>query len=218
MANHLVRNMMFPPHIRLRFLHSSVPPSPTTPTSSSSFTVDFLVNSCGLSLESALSVSNKFQLNHKTPQKPQSVLQLLKSHHFSDTHVAQLIAKRPQVLNCRIHDNLKPKFEYLVEIGFEGELLPHIILSNSEIIGKSLGSGIKPSVQFLRLFLDSDEKFLMVVKRSPWLLGRNMKILLKRNVDVLMKEGVPAHVVDKLLILHPRFIHLNPGLVWIERN
>ncbi|XP_065867546.1 transcription termination factor MTERF8, chloroplastic-like [Euphorbia lathyris] len=208
MANHFIRNIIFPPHIRLRFLHSSVPPSPT---SSSSFTVDFLVNSCGLSLESALSVSNKFQLNHKTPQKPQSVLQLLKSHHFSHSHVAQLIVKWPQVLNCRIHDNLKPKFDYLVKMGFEGELLPHIILSNPSIAWDSLASSIKPSIQFLRSFLDNDEKFLAAVIRAPWLLGYNSKIRLQQNVDVLMKEGgLPAHVVERFLIVHPRSMFLNP--------
>ncbi|XP_065865433.1 transcription termination factor MTERF8, chloroplastic-like isoform X2 [Euphorbia lathyris] len=213
MATNFIRNIIFLPHIRLRFLHSSAtispvpPPLPTIETSSSSFTVEFLVNSCGLSLKSALSVSNKFQLNEKTPQIPQAVLQLFKSHHFSDTHVAQLIVKRPQVLNCRIHDNLKPKFEYLVKIGFEGEMLPHIILSNPNITRASLVSQIKPSVECLRLFLDSDEKFLTVVKRGSWLLTHNMKILLQPNVDVLVKEGgVPAHVVERLLLLHPRFI------------
>ncbi|XP_065868402.1 transcription termination factor MTERF9, chloroplastic-like isoform X2 [Euphorbia lathyris] len=217
MATNFIRNVMFPPRIRLRFLHSSAtissvpPPLPTIETSSSSFTVEFLVNSCGLSLKSALSVSKKFQLNDKTPQIPQAVLELFKSHHFSDTHVAQLIVKRPQVLNCRIHDNLKPKFEYLVKIGFEGELLPHLILSNTDITRVSLTSQIKPSVECLRLFLDSDEKFLTFVKRGSWLLTHNMKILLQPNVDVLVKEGgVPAHVVERLLLLHPTFILQNP--------
>ncbi|XP_065868914.1 transcription termination factor MTERF4, chloroplastic-like [Euphorbia lathyris] len=202
MANHF---------IRLRFLHSSVPPLPTiTPTSSPSFTVDFLINSCGLSFKSALSVSEKFQLNDKTPQKPQSILQLLKSHHFSDNHVAQLIVKWPQVLNCRIHNNLEPKFEYLVKIGFEGELLPQIILSNPYILEMSLVSRIKPSVQFLRLFLDNDEKLLVAFKRAPWLLSHNMKILLKPNVDALMREGVPAHAMERLLISYPRSVLLKP--------
>ncbi|XP_065869286.1 transcription termination factor MTERF8, chloroplastic-like [Euphorbia lathyris] len=210
MANHFIRDML--PHIRIRLLHSSatlssVPPLPIAATSSSSYTVEFLVNSCGLSLKSALSVSNKFQLNHKTPQNPQSVLQLLKSHHFSDTHVAQLIVKHPQVLNCRIHSNLKPKFDYLVKIGFEGELLPRTILSNPFIVGDSLASSIKPSVEFLRLFLDSDEKFLLAVKRGPWLLGNNSKILLQQNIDVLMKEGgLPTHVVQRFLTLQPKSI------------
>ncbi|XP_065869118.1 transcription termination factor MTERF8, chloroplastic-like isoform X2 [Euphorbia lathyris] len=210
MANHFIRNVMFP-HLRLRFLHSSGPPLPTTAaTSSPSFTVDFLINSCGLSLKSALSVSSKFQLNDKTPQNPQSVLQLLKSHHFSDSHVAQLIVKLPRVLNCRIHDNLKPKFEYLVKIGFEGELLPQIILSNPHMLEMSLVSRIKQSVQFLRLFLDSDEKLLVSVKRASWLLGKNLKIILQPKVDALMKEGVPAHVVERLLILQPRVILQSP--------
>ncbi|XP_065865130.1 transcription termination factor MTERF9, chloroplastic-like [Euphorbia lathyris] len=148
MATNFIRNVMFHPYIRLRFLHSSATISSvptTTATSSPSFTVDFLINSCGLSLKSALSVSKKFQLNHKTPQIPQAVLELFKSHHFSDTHVAQLIVKRPQVLNCRIHDNLKPKFEYLVKIGFE-----------------------------------------------------------------VKEGGVPAHVVERFLILQPRSIFQNP--------
>ncbi|WCJ39240.1 Mitochondrial transcription termination factor family protein [Euphorbia peplus] len=100
MSNHLIRNIFF--HLRIRFLHSSNPPLPTSSStsSSSSYTVDFLVNSCGLPLKSALPISKKFQLNEKTPQNPKLVLQFLKSHHFSDTHLAPLIVKWPQILNC----------------------------------------------------------------------------------------------------------------------
>ncbi|WCJ39238.1 Mitochondrial transcription termination factor family protein [Euphorbia peplus] len=204
MANHFCRNIFS------RFLHSSS-------TSSSSYTVDFLVNSCGLPFKSAVSVSTKFQLNERTPQNPKLVLQFLKSHHFSDTLLARLILKRPQVLNCRIHDNLKPKFDYLVEIGFGGELLPHLILSNPYIAKASLASTIKPNVDFLRLFLDSHDKFLKAVKGAPWLLSENSKAQLQQKFDLLMKEeALPAHVVQRLLTLSPRSIFQSPPEILIR--
>ncbi|KAJ9129241.1 hypothetical protein P3X46_033971 [Hevea brasiliensis] len=97
MTNTLIRNFLF--QVQKRFLQasaipfSSTYPLPTT-TSSSSFTVQYLVNSCGLPLESAISASQ------------------------NDTHVAKLIAKWPPVLQCRVRGNLQPKFEYLMKNGF----------------------------------------------------------------------------------------------------
>ncbi|XP_065867778.1 uncharacterized protein [Euphorbia lathyris] len=204
LSNNLIRNVFS--QIHKRFLQSSAtlsstPPLPYTVTSSSSsFTVQFLVNSCGLPLKSALSISGKFQLDERNPQKPQSVLQLLKSHHFSDTQVAKLIVKYPRILHIKVKDNLQPKLEYFVESGFAGELLPQIIVSKPYALFRSLDSQIKPCVEFLRSFLHSNDKIATAILRSRWLFDFNLNGMMRANVDFLMKEGVPSHGIGKLIL------------------
>ena len=108
-------------------------PLPTsTSSSSSSLTVQFLVNSCGLTSKSALSVSKKFQIRENNLQNSQSVLQFLKAHDFSETHISNLIEKRPKILLRRIEDNLKAKFDFFTENGFAGQLLPQLIPLETE--------------------------------------------------------------------------------------
>ncbi|XP_024454224.2 uncharacterized protein LOC18094344 isoform X2 [Populus trichocarpa] len=96
--------------------------SNTTSSSPSSFTLQFLVNSCGLPLETALTASKKFHLNEKNIHKTQSLLHFLKSHHFVDTHIADLIKKMPAFLGCKVENNLKPKFEFLAANGVAAAL------------------------------------------------------------------------------------------------
>ncbi|XP_065865500.1 transcription termination factor MTERF8, chloroplastic-like [Euphorbia lathyris] len=213
LGNNLIRNVFS--QIQKRFLQSSAtlsstPPLPNTATSSSSFTVQFLVNACGLPLKSAISVSNKIQLDETNPQKPQSVIQLLKSHHFSDTQVAKLIVSHPRILNVKVKSNLQPKLEYFVENGFAGELLPQIIVSNPSAIFWSLDSKIKPCVEFLRSFLHSNEKIATAIMRTRWLL--DVDRIVRSNVNFLMKEGVPSHGIGKI-ILFGRVLSQNPETV-----
>ncbi|KDP40593.1 hypothetical protein JCGZ_24592 [Jatropha curcas] len=215
MANKLVRNLFF--HIQKRFLNASATgklsprsPLPTTSNSSSStFTVQFLVKSCGLPLKSARSVSRTLQLDEKNQQRYQSVMELLKSHNFSGTQVAKLIVKKPAILQCRVENNLFPKFNYLKENGFAGELLPELFLSNPVIIQRALNSHIKPTFDFLRSVLDSDDKVVAAIRRSSWLLTSDLKGRMQPNIDLLVKVGVPAHSIEKIVILQPRVISQN---------
>ncbi|XP_065867298.1 transcription termination factor MTERF2, chloroplastic-like [Euphorbia lathyris] len=214
MASNLIRNLFS--QIHKRFLQSSATLSSTPPVpdirtslSPSSFTVQFLVDSCGLPLKSALSVSEKFQLDETNPQTPQSVIQLLKSHHFSDTQVAKLIVKYPKILRLKVKNNLQPKLEYFVQNGFAGELLGQFIASNPSAIGRSLDSQIKPCFEFLRSFLNSNEKMATAIIRSPWFLQVNLNGIMRPNVDFLMKEGVPSHGIERI-ILFGRVLTQNP--------
>ncbi|KAJ9129242.1 hypothetical protein P3X46_033972 [Hevea brasiliensis] len=195
--------------IQKRFLRASAIPfssnSPLpTATSSQSFTVQHLVNSCGIPLESALSDSRKRQVDENHLQRAQSVLEVLKAHNFTDTHVARLISKQPQVLHCRVSENLQPKFEYLMKNGFVGELLPELIVSNPIILRRALDTQIKPSFELLRSYLYSNDKIVSAMKRSSWLLTFNLKGTIQPNMDFLKKEGVPPHILENLIKSHPR--------------
>ncbi|EEF36829.1 conserved hypothetical protein [Ricinus communis] len=144
MANNQIRNLLS--HIQKRFFISSVTLSstPLSATSSSSFTVHYLLKSCGLPLESAISVSEKLQLDAKNQQRTQSVVDLLKSHNFSDTQLVKLIEKRPAVLQCKAQENIQPKFEYLIKQGFKAA-----IRRSSWLLTFDLKGTMQPNVEFL---------------------------------------------------------------------
>lgn len=187
-----------------------LPPTRTTTTtnasSSSSFDVHFLMNSCGLSSKSALSVSHKLQLHQNKLQKPHSVLLFLKSHGFDDSHIAQLIEKRPKILHSGVDDTLKPKFDFFVKNGFTGKLLPQLIASDPNILSAAVDSHLKPCFELLKLFLGSPDKIVVALKRAPFLMSFSFKGAVQPNIELLIKEGMHVDRVAKLLSLHARVI------------
>ncbi|KAB5574443.1 hypothetical protein DKX38_001637 [Salix brachista] len=187
------RNLLFS-LIQKRFLR----------TSSSSFTVQFLVNSCGLPQQSALSVSKKFQIDENNLNKHQSVIQFLKSNDFKDTHIAKTIEKWPAVLHSRTEDTLKPKFDFFINNGFAGQLLPQLIVSNPDVLRRHLGSHIKPCFEFLKPFYDSKEEVVEAIRRTPWLLSIALNCDMHLNADFLIKEGLPVDRIAKLMQWQPR--------------
>uniref|UniRef100_A0A6N2M6P7 Uncharacterized protein n=1 Tax=Salix viminalis TaxID=40686 RepID=A0A6N2M6P7_SALVM len=184
-----------------------LPPTRTTNASSStSFDVHFLMNSCGLSSKSALSVSHKLHLHQNKLQNPQSVLLYLKSHEFDDTHIAQLIEKRPQILHSGVDDTLKPKFDFLVQNGFTGKLLPQLIASDPNILSAAVDSRLKPCFELLKSFLGSPDRIVVALKRAPFLMSFSFKGAVQPNIELLIKEGMAVDRVAKLLSLHARVI------------
>ncbi|XP_020533965.1 uncharacterized protein LOC105631659 [Jatropha curcas] len=122
------------------------------------------------------------------------------------TEVAKLIVKRPTILQCRVEDNLLPKFSYLKENGFVGERLPELFVSNPAIAQRALNSHIKPSFDFLRSILNTNEKILAAIRRCPWLGTSELKGRMQSNIDLLVKEGVSAYSIEKIVTLKPRVI------------
>ncbi|XP_038679123.1 transcription termination factor MTERF8, chloroplastic-like [Tripterygium wilfordii] len=175
--------------------------SPAAPSAA-----QFLSDSCGLPLESAISVSKKFQLDEKKFQKLKSVLCFLKSRGFDDTQVVKLIEKRPSILLRTVDGNLKPKFDFLLNNGFSGQLLPELIVANPAVIGRGLKSHIKPSFRYLMSFTGSNENVVAAIRRGLWLLTCDFNVRLKPNIDMLINEGVPSKRIMKLLVRKPRFV------------
>ena len=173
---------------------------------SSSFTVNYLMNSCGLPLESALSTSQKLKLEENNLQRPQAVLAFLKSHDFDNTHIAELIKKRPRILQSKVEDNLKPKIEFLTQNGFVGNLLADLIVLSPVIFRRGLSSHIKPTFQFLNTYLENNKNVVAAVKRSSWLLTYDITGILQPNIDFLIREGVPLLSISKLILTQPRTI------------
>ncbi|KAJ8900178.1 hypothetical protein K2173_024818 [Erythroxylum novogranatense] len=193
--------------LRRRFLRTSaafLSPVPDTNTRSS-YTCKFLVDSVGLTLESAIPASRKFQLDEARDQKSQALVELLKSFDFSGTQIAKLIEKRPEILRYRL-DGLRTKMDFLVQNGVVGQLLPELILSNPIILRRALDRFIKPSFEFLKLWLGSDEKVVSAIKRTSWLLTFDLKSTMQPNMDFLVKEGVPVRSITKMIMTSARFL------------
>lgn len=93
--------------------------------------------------------------------------------------------------------NMKPKFDFLIENDFSGELVPQLIVSSLQISTKSLDSRIKPSFQFLKSFLHSNDEVMVAIKRASWLLAK--PAIIQSAIDFLIKDGMP---VDRIKIDH----------------
>ncbi|XVF38681.1 hypothetical protein REPUB_Repub20aG0122900 [Reevesia pubescens] len=102
----------------LNFLQKTLPLIPlstryyisTNAADKHSFTVSYLINSCGLSPEYALSISKRVQFG--TPEKPDSVISFLKKHGFSQPQIINLLERRPKLFSADVEKNLAPKFEF----------------------------------------------------------------------------------------------------------
>ncbi|KAA0034112.1 hypothetical protein IC582_023380 [Cucumis melo] len=186
--------------IQNRFLNTIY--TSTLPFSSVS-TIQFLKNSCGLSSESPYSAARKLQFDEESIQKYEATIGFLKSHGFDNSQIAKLVSKHPSILQSKVSTNLKPKFEFLQEIGLVGPLLPKLIASNPYILLRSLDSHLKPSFFFLKEILESDVQVTAAICRSARLLTFDFKGILKPNVDVLVSEGMPSRNIAKMIALQP---------------
>ncbi|XP_031741582.1 uncharacterized protein LOC116403869 isoform X2 [Cucumis sativus] len=95
----------------LNTISTSTLPSPSVST------IQFLTNSCGLSSGSLTSNGRKLRFDEKHIQQYEAIIGFFKSHGFENSQIANLVSRRPSILQSRVSTNLKPKFEFLQEIG-----------------------------------------------------------------------------------------------------
>ncbi|XP_077218874.1 uncharacterized protein LOC143853048 isoform X2 [Tasmannia lanceolata] len=181
--------------------------STTTPLS---FTVGYLINSCGLSLETALSTSQRLHLKERNLQKLDSLITLLESHGFTKTHISKLITKFPIILQSSVENTIMPKIKFLLEIGYSKSNIPELVLSNTNILKKSLNNQLKPSFNLLKSFLHTNDNVMKACKRSKWLLTYDLKQTMAPNVTFLVNEGVPISSISYLIMTQPRTVMQGP--------
>lgn len=208
MTNILIKRSVY--FLQTRTLASAVTTkrTATTAASPSSFTVRFLRKTCGLPLDTALSTSKTIQLEDKESKKYGAVLSFLRSHGFSETHIASLIKKRPKTLKSSVDNTIKPKIDFLLKNGISDSFLPDLIAFNPSILNRSLNSHLKPSFDFLKCFLKTDGEIIEALKSTSWLLSHDLKRRMQPNANVLISEGVPISNITKLIISNPRAILL----------
>ncbi|KAM5579448.1 hypothetical protein ABKV19_009296 [Rosa sericea] len=160
-----------------------------------SFTVSYLINSCGLSPELALTLSKRHRVRFESPEKPDSVVKLFKDYGFSNTHISEIVKKLPELLLVN-EKTLLPKLEFLGSIGITGTPLAETLCGNPIVLKMSLENGIRPCYDIIKTLGIPDGKVPRFIKRSQWLFKVKVLSNVARNVSVLRSLKVPESTID----------------------
>ncbi|KAK1420697.1 hypothetical protein QVD17_22508 [Tagetes erecta] len=180
----------------------------TTTTSHSSnhdsFTATYLINSCGVSPESAILASKGLDLS-KSPNSADSVLAFLKKQGFTKSQVSKLILSHPKLLLCDLENTLLPNFKILSSLGFSNDDLVGIVITRPRniLLGKFQAKALL-SVSFLRTVLGSEDKVINAIKRFPQILTYDLQVYAAENIRMLLEIGVPDVRIKAMLSQQPR--------------
>ncbi|GFQ03332.1 hypothetical protein PHJA_002477000 [Phtheirospermum japonicum] len=170
--------------------------------SEKTFTVSYLINSCGLSSNDAVSASKKFCCI-KSPEKPDAVLKLLREYGFTDAHISRFVVKWPKVLVYCPNKTLLPKLEFLRSIGVPLPVLAQKLSVYPFVLQLSLKNSIIPSYNYLKTLLQSDERVVHVFTRAPRVICWCWAKMFVSNVSMLRERGVPQSVIVTLIMRQP---------------
>jgi len=163
------------------------------------FTVSYLINSCGVYPKLARELSNR--VNLKNPDGPNAVIDLLSKYGFSKSQLAKLVEINPRLLCANAENTLLPKLKFFRSIGVSNADLPKILISGRHMLCRSLEKCLIPRYEILRSILLDDEEVIRSLKNAPYgfLLG-DLKKTLVPNIEVLRQCGVPQASISYLMI------------------
>ncbi|KAJ4976749.1 hypothetical protein NE237_001855 [Protea cynaroides] len=184
----------------LKFI-STTTTTTTNSTDRHSFTVSYLINSCGLSEQVAVSASKR--VHFLTSEKPDLLISFSRDHGFTNAQISKIIRVYPNLLLFDTDKTLKPKFEFFHSAGVSSPDLAQIIYRDPGTLLRSLEKQIIPSFGFLRGLVETNEDVIKILKRIPrnsmWAI-RNYMI---PNIAALQNHGVPEPLILMLLMLYP---------------
>ncbi|XP_047312768.1 uncharacterized protein LOC124916076 [Impatiens glandulifera] len=183
-------------HQRLHFSSKK-----STINDTSSLTVSYLISSCGLSPEAALCASKTIQI--KSTEQPDSVITLLKSHGFSDTHISKLTKTCPRLLLSNPSNTISPKLEFFTSLGIPTDVLAKSLSSTPLLFLTSLENRIRPAYNFLKdILLLDDEKVKRVFATTPWMFREDPVKCMAPKIAILREKGVPLSKLSYLFTYH----------------
>lgn len=165
---------------------------------SSAYIVSYLINSCGLSPESAKSTSKK--VNFKTLENPNSVLELLKNHGFDKTQISNIVKRRPTILSADPKKTLLPKMDFFYSVGVPKADVARVFSSNPSLLASSLENRIIPFYEFIKSVL-GDDNLVAAVMKCPKRVGPPKYIT--DNVLYLKEIAVPQENIVLVLTNFP---------------
>ncbi|PRQ51419.1 putative transcription regulator mTERF family [Rosa chinensis] len=168
-----------------------------------SFTVSYLINSFGFSPKLALSLSNKHRVRFDSPEKPDSVVKLLKHHGFNGTQISEIVKKLPTLLLCNAEKTLEPKLQFFDSIGLSATALAWVVSYNRRILGQSLERSLRPCYDIIKSLPIPDNMVAVFLKNSNRAFGVKMLSNLVPNVSVLRAIQVPESCISFYVTYHP---------------
>ncbi|KAF8109863.1 hypothetical protein N665_0090s0045 [Sinapis alba] len=161
------------------------------------FTVSYLVDSLGLPKKLAENISTKVSFEEKG--NPDSVLRLLRSHGFTDSHISSIITDYPRLLISDAERSLSPKLQFLKSRGASSSQLTETLSKVPRILGMKEEKSISVYYDFVRDIIDAD-KSSKYIKLSPSFPQGSKQENKLRNVSALRDLGVPQRLLLPLLI------------------
>ncbi|XP_050214352.1 uncharacterized protein LOC126665564 [Mercurialis annua] len=171
-----------------------------------SFTVSYLINSCGLAPKVAQSISKWFQLT--TPDNPDSVILFFKDQGFTASQISKIVRIRPRVLRAKPNSSILPKLEFLRSVGASSSDLSAIVSRNPDILVRHLVRHLIPFYDILKRVLVTDEKVIRTLKRSSMYFP-SMKDIFNVNLSLLTQIGMPQSGIAELVLKFPLAMCLN---------
>ena len=171
--------------IRYRYISST--------SNQHSFTVSYLINTCGFSREAALSASKS--VNFETPDKADLVISFFKNHGFSQTQVSSIIRRHPPLLLSNPQMNLLPKFEFFRSNGFSSSDIAKVLTRLPHILKRNLENHIIPSFVFLKSLLRTNENTIIALTRFWPIPVVKLDTCVIPNVNLLREIGVPESII-----------------------
>ncbi|XP_043724211.1 uncharacterized protein LOC122671174 [Telopea speciosissima] len=172
-------------------------------------TISYLMNLCGLPLKAATSMAQKIRI--ETTERPDSVIELLQTNGFTNTHIANLITSFPRLLFADPIKTLKPKIEFFQSLGFSRSHLALFLSSDQTILRRSLQKKIIPTLNILKTFVHTNENLISALKQSNRILGCSIKRILEPNIATLRRFRVPDSSISRMIIHQPKLLTLS---VW----
>lgn len=176
--------------------------STDTATHSSSFVVSYLINTCGVPQEKAISASKK--VHFKSSENPDLVLAYFKENGFSSTHISTVTGRYPRSLLCSVDKTLKPKFDFFKSQGISGSDFATVLCQDQYILKTSLERKIIPYFGIIKSVVHTDARLIALLKRTSRVLFQDPRKNLIPNFELLRAHGVPADNIAKFLVAQPR--------------
>ncbi|KAG7952047.1 hypothetical protein I3843_12G039100 [Carya illinoinensis] len=181
------------------FSTSSLKPTSELPNpkDSQSLTISFLQNSCGLSFESANLCSKR--LNIENVKITNSVLDLLRNHGLTQTHISNIIRIRPLLLSADLENTLMTNMEMFESLGFSGLGLARMLSKYPAV----LESDARTTVEFFRAHGFSDMQIKTLTMKRPVLYTYNADKIFKPKLEFFKSLGLSDLEIAQLLSSEP---------------
>jgi len=168
--------------------------STSTAFDKQSFTISYLINSCGFSPQTASNVSQTITLSNS--QKPDSVIAFFTTHGFSYSQIRLILTRKPKLLLCKDPNKLLlPKFQFLLSKGASTSDIVRIVNANPKFFLRSLHDHIIPTYHFVRGFLKSDKQTITCINCY---ISESLRRI-ESNVKLLLDNGVSHSNIARLL-------------------
>ncbi|MED6207613.1 hypothetical protein PIB30_037310 [Stylosanthes scabra] len=193
--------------LSLRLFSSSISTRSSSSSKGHSFTVSYLVRTCGFSPERAVSVSKRFSF--ETSEKPDSVIAFFRSIGLSQSTASRVFQYMPQLLIANPEKSLQPKIDFFKSKGFSTSDICKAIVYCPSILVRSVPNQIAPTFDFFDHMFQCRDKLIKAVKGNSGILF-DFKGYLEPNIKLLREEGVPISHVVRLIEYYPRQLKTNP--------